>query len=126
MAKRKKRSSNVKTRTRTITKRVRSKSSGGSFAPQKAIGGGFIYGLARGKVANLISPLTSKIPMGQYADELGLGILNYYIAKGKIKMIPKNIGLAGLAIESFVVGQDIGSGNFSLSNNNNNNKMRQF
>ncbi len=112
----------VKTRTRTIVKRIRAKNKAGGFAPQKAIAGGFIYGLARGKVASLISPLTSKIPMGQYADELGMGVLNYYIAKGKIPMIPKNVGLAGLAIESFVIGQDIGAGNFSLMNNSSSTK----
>ena len=118
MARKRRSSPAVRTRTRTVVKRVRSKSKSSGFAPMKAVAGGFMYGLARGKVAQLISPVTSKIPMGNYADELGMGVLNWYIAKGKVPMIPKNVGLAGLAIESFVVGQDVGAGNFSLNGMN--------
>lgn len=125
MARKRRSSPAVRTRTRTVVKRVRSKSKSSGFAPMKAVAGGFMYGLARGKVAQLISPVTSKIPMGNYADELGMSVLNWYIAKGKVPMIPKNVGLAGLAIESFVVGQDVGAGNFNLNGGVNTSKSSQ-
>lgn len=117
MAKRRSAARRAVARTRTVVKRVRSKSKSGAYNPQKAVVGGFMYGLARPQVAKLLSPISSKIPMGQYADELIMGVLSWQIAKGKVPMIPKNVGLSGLAIESFVVGQDVGSGNFSLGGN---------
>lgn len=126
MAKKRRASSAVRTRVRTVVKKVRSKNKAGVYNPQKAIAGGFMYGLARPKVAELLRPITSKIPFGQYADELGMGILNYYIAKGKVPMIPKNVGIAGLAIESFVVGQDVVTGKFSLGNTSMTSNVRSF
>jgi hypothetical protein len=80
-----------------------------SMTPAKASMYGFAYGGVRPVLANFIAPVTSKIPIaGGYADELGMGIINYFIAKGKFKaFIPKEVGLIGLGIESAVVGQDI-------------------
>lgn len=92
--------------------RVRTKRTN-SLTPQKAIMGGLVYGAARSKVAQLLSPITSKVPLGNYADEAVMGALSYFVAKGKVKFIPKNVGLAGLMIESAVVGQDVVNGNFA-------------
>lgn len=101
---------------RTSTTRavsVRRKRASSGFNPQKAIFGGVVYGAARAKVAQLISPLTSKIPLGSYADEAAMGVISYFVAKGKIKFIPKEVGLAGLMIESAVIGQDVANGTFA-------------
>jgi hypothetical protein len=84
-----------------------------SFNPTKAIFGGMVYGGLRSKVAQLVSPVTSKIPLGNYADEAVMGALSYFVAKGKVKFIPKEIGLAGLMIESAVIGQDVVNGTFA-------------
>lgn len=116
MARRKKRTTrrapvSARTRTRTVVKRVKSSS---SFKPASAVLGGLTYGFARGKVAQLISPATRMLPVGQYADELGMGVLSWFAAKGKLPLIPvktqKMLGFAGLSIEGAVVGNDLANG----------------
>lgn len=47
----------------------RSSGSSGGFAPLIYAAG---YGAGRQYISNLISPLTSKIPLGDYADEVGM------------------------------------------------------
>lgn len=64
--------------------------------------GAAIYGLAREKVAVLISPMTDKIPfLSQYgvADEAVLGLMSYMLAK-RGNGIVKSVGQAGMVIES--------------------------
>jgi len=65
-----------------------------------------IYGGLRAKVSNAISPFTSKIPLGDIADEVGMGLMNWMIAKKTSGMI-KNIALKGLVIENARVGEAI-------------------
>jgi hypothetical protein len=65
-----------------------------------------IYGGLRAKVSNAISPFTSKIPLGDISDELGMGLLNYMVAKKSSGMI-KNIAMKGLVIENARVGEAI-------------------
>jgi len=108
MAKRRKaRTRTIKTRTRTVFKRAkRRQSSSNNTKLFPVILGGMGYGAGREYVSQLIEPITSKIPiLGNLADELGMGVLSYYMAKGKIPIIGKNkivkeIGRAGLYIES--------------------------
>jgi hypothetical protein len=74
--------------------------------------GGAAYGAGRQYVAKAIEPLTSKIPLGNYADNIGMGLLSYFVAKGKIPLInkipmSKEIGRAGLYIESAMLGSEI-------------------
>ena len=68
------------------------------------------YGAVRGKVSQLIQPVTSKIPFGNLADEIGMGVLSYYAAK-KGKGMVKKLGQAGLIIESAQAGQTLVAGN---------------
>lgn len=69
--------------------------------------GSAIYGMGRSYLSNLIAPVTNKIPLGDITDEVSLGVLSYFVAKGKLsnnKTI-KAIGKAGLTIESARVGE---------------------
>jgi hypothetical protein len=74
--------------------------------PEAVIIPAMAYGAGRQYISNLIAPVTSKIPLGQYADEVGMGILSWYAAK-KGKGIIKKVGIAGLTIESALVGQQL-------------------
>jgi len=74
--------------------------------------GGAVYGVGRQYVSNLISPLTSKIPLGNLADNLAMGLVSYYAAKKGTGMV-KEIGRAGLYIEAALAGQDLMSGGLS-------------
>ena len=74
--------------------------------------GGVAYGVGRQYISNLIAPLTSKIPLGQYADNVAMGLVSWALATGKIPLIKKipmsrDIGKAGLAIEAAFAGQDL-------------------
>jgi hypothetical protein len=114
MAKRKvKKSVAARTRTRTITKTVRAKSR--TVSPMKKMIGGALYGAARGTISTFIAPVTSKIPFGQFADELGMLGLSYYAAKGKLGSQFKEIGTAGLYIESAVLGNALARGGLQTS-----------
>jgi len=58
-----------------------------------------LYGAARGPVVNLISPLTSKMPLGGYEDEVVLGLASYFAAKKGTGFV-KKLGYAGLCVEA--------------------------
>lgn len=66
------------------------------------------YGAVRGLLSNWISPLTSKIPLGDMADEVGCGLVDYFVAKNTSGMI-KNIATKGLIIENAFVGSALAS-----------------
>jgi len=74
--------------------------------------GGAAYGAARQYAAAALQPLTSKLPMGNYADNVVMGVLSWALAKGKIPLVNKipmtrEIGKAGLYIESAFLGQEL-------------------
>lgn len=113
MARKRKAKNRVKTRTVTKTKYKKSKSGSKGITPMKAGLSGFAYGLSRGYVATKMQPIFSKLPAGQYADEAGMLLISYGVAKGMFgvnKIIPKEFGLAGLMVEMAVIGADVGSG----------------
>lgn len=87
--------------------RTRRKSTGGSV--QAIQFDAMIYGGLRGYTSDLLKPLTSKIPLGSIADELVMGVANYFIAKNTSGMI-KNIALKGLTIENARLGEAIATG----------------
>ena len=95
----------------------RSGKSSSGFGMNKLMGvviGASIYGAGREFASNKLQPVFNKIPAGDLADEVGMGILSYFIAKGKIPLInripySKEIGLAGLTIESARVGAYLGA-----------------
>jgi len=67
------------------------------------------YGAARPLLANLVSPVSSMIPMGQYRDELALGLLGFAAAKWGSGMI-RNAGRTALIVESASAASQLTSG----------------
>jgi hypothetical protein len=111
-----------KARARRSFRRFRKRSGGGtggfmSSPVTSAVIGGGLYGAARGYVNNLISPLTSKIPAGQYADNVAMGIVNYFVYRYSSGLIKKT-ALTGLAIEAAMAGSEMTSGMTQSSTNN--------
>jgi hypothetical protein len=110
----------------TFRKKAR-RSKGKSGGMMSTIIGGVGYGAVRAYLSQAIAPLTSKLPIGgQYADEIGLGLANYLLAKGKVPLLNKipmtrNIGKAGLVVESAFIGQQLISGGlFNITKQNGN------
>lgn len=96
-------------------KRFARRSGSGSGNVMGTILGGVAYGAGRQYAANLVKPITDKVPMGNYADNIVMGAISYFLAKGKIPFLNKipmarDIGKAGLVIESAMIGQEIISG----------------
>jgi hypothetical protein len=100
MARRKTAAKKTRTRTVTVTKTRKVN----AMNPRKAMLSGAIYGAGRGALSSAIAPVTSRLPLGQYADEAGMLGLSYFAAKGKFGAQFKQIGMAGLHIESAVIG----------------------
>lgn len=110
MAKRK-RFGGFKRRTRSFSpfkRRSKSRSKGSSAV--KAIQfDAMIYGGIRAHTSNLLQPIIGKIPLGGIADEVAMGVLNYFVAKNTSGMI-KNIAMKGLVIENARIGEAVVSG----------------
>jgi len=70
------------------------------------------YGAMRPKIESWVQPVTSKLPIGgEYVDELALGTLGYFAAKGKLgsnKYI-KAAGKAMFMIEAARIGAGVGA-----------------
>jgi hypothetical protein len=115
MAKFKKRKGR-KARNNFFSKRkAQRKSSNGTGALIGTIAGGAIYGIGREYANSALAPITAKVPLGKYADNVVLGAVSYFLAKGKIPLLnkipmSKEIGKAGLVIESAMLGQDLAGG----------------
>jgi hypothetical protein len=67
------------------------------------------YGAARSYLADFAAPVTSKIPLGNYADEALFGVLGWYIAKKNLFGLG-NFGKAALIVESASVGNQLAAG----------------
>jgi len=100
--KRRARSSNRKM---SFGRKARRSISGGSN-PLNVVLPAAAYGAARGYLSNLATPITSKLPLGNYADEALFGLVGYYIAK-KNPMGLKNVGMAMLTVEAASVGSQL-------------------
>jgi hypothetical protein len=99
-------------KTRTVFRTAKRKSYGkgsSGVKPEQIIIPSLIYGAVREKASNMLTPITSKVPMGNIADELVLGTISYFLAK-KGKGMVKQIGIAGLTIESARLGEAIADG----------------
>lgn len=75
--------------------------------------GAAVYGAGREWASDKLQPLLSKIPAGDLADEVGMGLLSYAVATGKIPLVNKlpysrEIGRAGLTIEAARAGAYLG------------------
>jgi len=113
--------SSSKSKKRTMAKKrktTRKKSfTSNSNALTMVVLGGVGYGALRQKLSSLLTPVTEKIPMGVYADNVALGVASYLMAKhgGKLPMgkYVKAIGVSGLTAEAVLMGVDL-SNNFKL------------
>ena len=76
-----------------------------------------IYGAGRQYAVNLVQPLTSKIPLGNYADEIVLGTAGYFMYKKGSGMI-KSAGKAILTVEAASLGSQVVSGMTPSANTN--------
>ena len=97
---------------RYITKKVgsyRRRKKGGYSKPESVILPSMLYGAVREKASIALAPVLSKVPLGDVADEVGMGIISYFVAK-KGKGIVKEVGKAGLTIESARMGEALASG----------------
>ncbi len=96
-------------KTRTITRYVKGKKTYRRKSNKenltKTIIGGMLYGGIREKVSTMVAPMTSKLPMGTYADEVGMALVSYFVAKKVSNPTIKSIARAGLVIESAKIGQ---------------------
>ncbi len=103
----------ARTSSAKVSRRRRSSSSSYALNPMKIALFGALYGAVRPYLAQAISPVTSKIPMGAYVDEAGMIVISYFAAKGTFGNQFKEAGKAGLYIESAVIGSDIITGKFT-------------
>jgi len=71
--------------------------------------GGGVYGALRNYISGAIAPITSKIPLGALADNIGMGIVSY-LAYKKGSGIVKNAGMIGLGIEAAMAADDLMKG----------------
>jgi len=72
-----------------------------------------LYGAARQYTSNLIAPLTQMIPLGTLSDEVGMGIVNYMVAKHTSGML-SDVAKKGLVIENARVGEAIVQGGLGV------------
>lgn len=73
--------------------------------------GGAAYGYIREYANGLIKPLTDKIPMGDAADNIALGLAAYFTKKYVKNPMVHQVCNAALAVEGAMLGQEIKSGN---------------
>lgn len=84
------------------------------------VAAGALYGAGREWMSDKLAPITSKVPAGQYADEVVMGTIGYFLMKGKIPMLNKiplsrEFGRAALIIESARVGAGVTNGMLTSS-----------
>ena len=68
-----------------------------------------VYGAGRGYLSNLLSPITSRIPLGAIGDEIGLFVLGNFLTKKGGKMT-KDVGKAMMFVEGSRIGEALISG----------------
>lgn len=84
-----------------------------------AAAGAIAYGAARQRISNIILPYTSWIPLGAYADEAGMILLNSVLMKYAFKKegLARSALRAGTMIEFARIGEQLVSGMSSSSSN---------
>lgn len=75
--------------------------------------GAMLYGASREKISNALAPLTNKIPLGDIADEVGIGLTAILAKKYLGRKFPmvRPFADAAITIEAARIGQSIASGN---------------
>lgn len=72
--------------------------------------GAAVYGAAREKISNALTPMTSKVPLGTVADEVILGGLAYYGAKKVSNSFAKGLLKAAFVVEAARLGEAVADG----------------
>lgn len=111
----------AKTRVVYRTKKVRAKRRRNTSSKVKLLNtDAMIYGAFREKLSNMLTPVTSKVPFGDLADEFVMGGAMYFLAKQK-GMVGR-VAKTGLIIENARIGEALISGSlggvFGGSTNN--------
>ena len=116
-----------KRKTRTVYRRakVHYKRHKKTYGIIGTVAGAAIYGAFRARVSNYLSQWTSKIPLGNVADEVGMGLLCILGKKFVGRRVPfsKKIFDAGLTIEAARVGEAIATGNIGLGSTSGSNNL---
>lgn len=83
------------------------------------------YGAMRAKLSNALTPITSKLPLGNISDEVGIGILAILAKRtlGKRMPIVANVANAALMIESARIGEAIITGQVGLGGSSSSSSM---
>lgn len=76
-----------------------------------------IYGGLRQKVSNMLEPLTKNIPFGSVADEIGMGLADYLVARNSSGQI-RDVALTGLTVENARLGEAIANGEIGFGRTN--------
>lgn len=84
---------------------IRRKGGGKADITKMAIGGG-LYGVARDQISRVITPVTANIPLGQFADEIGLLAVSWFMLRSGPRQL-KEAAKAGIYIESASIGSQL-------------------
>lgn len=84
---------------------ARSRARSKGISPASVILPAMVYGGVRAKISALVNQYVPGV-LGQYTDEVVLGLAGYWLAKKQSGML-RNIGLAALTIESASVGNQL-------------------
>jgi len=78
--------------------------------------GAGVYGAVRAKVSTYLQQYTSKIPLGNISDEVGMGLLCILGKKFLGRKVPmlKKVFDAGIVIESARIGEAVATGTLGL------------
>jgi hypothetical protein len=114
VAKRRKRYAVTRKRRVYFKAKRRSRRRSSSVSAQKLVLPAVLYGAGRQYLVNLATPLTSMVPLGQYADEAVLGIAGYYLAK-KGRGMMKEVGRSMLIVEAASLGSGLIGGKLGNS-----------
>lgn len=103
---------------RKRSKRYGSKSTG--LKPMQVLIGAGLYGAVREKISNALTPLTSKVPLGNVADEVVLFSLGYLANRKLSNKTFKAIGQAAMAVEAARIGEAVVTGQVGLGGSSSN------
>lgn len=96
--------------------RYHSKSRSNFLGVGSAMVGAVVYGAARQKLSDALAPVTSKIPLGNISDEVGMYLVLMIAKKyiGNKVPIVKDIASAGQYIELARIGEAIATGQLGI------------
>ena len=105
----KKRRKGVRKMVKRRTKRRSSTSKTSTKSLNALMIGAGLYGAGREFLSNLVSPFTSRFPLGTIGDEVALGLVSWQLAK-RTKGVLRDVGIAGLGVEAARIGVALSDG----------------